>query len=459
MKIKITKNQNNHEFIEINDIKKNAKRKKKLKNKIKIKSKIRIWLFGLVCMFVGFEFSFCLSQFNNFFEYFIRGRFKEHFNNSELNQILSNLNGFFFIGGFFSSISSSKILQVFSPRLLFLVSMILIAISYLVQSWSPLIVMYIARFFTGYFIILNVILGPLILSHCCPPSYVGKLGSLFGIFNAFGVLMASLVKSKVTESYWFFFFNIPSILEVSKFVIFIFFFNFESPYFVFNRLNEKLKKENTPSKYDEAIESIEKTNLNVYNLATEQFDLKLKNDFFKDKQVEKLMNKFYLPSCIEEQKEILFEAIKKYYEERRKLTGVFKTCFSKTFRKQLLIGLLLHFARQMTGSGVVILYTKKLYQILEFSNSELLVTFGGKLTRNRIRCGQLHFYVPDRPLRAKVLVVGGPLEPGDQLLDSFVRIRNECQDSRGRWHLLVFDRFHQFFGWNVISVSSRNNAN
>lgn len=329
------------------------------------KSPLKVYIFGLSCMQVAFQFSLCLSQLNNFFEYLMRGKFGDSVLPEKYNSIQSNLNALFLAGGFTCSVTSGPILKRCSPRFLFVLSMVLIMALNVVQTVSPLPGMYVSRFCIGYLIIFNLFLGPLMVSHCCPSTFVGFLGSFFGFFNAFGMFSATLIKSEVSRKYWFVFFNFPTLFELVRLVIFFVFFNYESPYHIFSKLVAEQTKKKSPKEAPT-------------DQSTEEYDRnQLRKAFNKNKEIRKLVLDLYHKEDVSKQKQYLFTIIEKYYQDRRKLQGVFKTAFSREYRKQFFLGFVLNFARQMTGISVIVLYTKKLYQLLDFRNPELLVTIGG----------------------------------------------------------------------------------
>lgn len=409
-------------------------------------------------MLVAFQFSFCLSQFNNFFEYFARGRFASGLSSAEANSVLSYLNGLFLAGGFVSSLTSSQILGLFSPRALFLVSMALVTLCYLAQTWGPLGLMYAARFLAGYFIILNVILGPLMVSHCCPPAFVGKLGSLFGFFNAFGILMSSLVKSKVTEEYWFLFFNIPTFIEALRLLAFLLCFGFESPFFVFLSLSKRLRKAKEKEKQGRG-QSPEPPQTGAPLDSQSDFaDAQLKEAFFADARLNSLLQTTYFPKDVEARKAYLFKVIEQYFRERQSLRGFFKTACSRSFRAQFWIGCLLHFARQGTGISVIVIYSKKLFQILDFGDPELLVTFAGSLTRRFLRGGQLCLHFLHRPLWKEVPLVCGAADPGSELPPAALRADNGIEGAGGGGHLPLSDGLHQLLRRHDFPLPGGNHA-
>jgi hypothetical protein len=280
----------------------------------------------------------------------MRGKFGARVSVQDYNSIQSNLNAAFLGGAFLCSLTSGRVLQFFSPRKLFIGSMLGIMVLNIIQTVSPLIGMYISRFCIGYLIIFNLFLGPLMVSHICPSVFVGILGSFFGFFNALGMFISSLIKSELAEKYWFIFFNLPTIFEFLRLIVFCIWFPYESPYHVFNIL---LRSQTTFNREE------------------------LRNSFFGDERVHLLVKDIYVRKEMAQQKEYLFMIIEKYHHDRQQLKGVCETAFSVEYRKQFSIGFVLNFARQMTGISVIVLYTKKLYQILEFSDPELLVTIGG----------------------------------------------------------------------------------
>ena len=333
----------------------------------KCKSPFKVYAFGLSCIQVTFQFTLSLTKLNNFFEYLMRGKFNDSVPPEHYNSIQSNLNALFLAGAFACSVTSGRILDKFSPRSLFTLSMILIILLNIVETVSSLWGMYLARFCIGYLIVFNLFVGPLMVSHCCPSEFVGFLGSFFGFFTALGMFVASLIKSEVSGKYWYVFLNLPTVFEALRLVLIRVFFFYESPYFVFNRLVLDQKRRFLKDSLDSHSTSVHF----VYDRD------ELQRSFCKHKEVKKLVNALYHKRDSQAQKEYLFTVIEKYHRDRCKLDGVWKTAFSKEYRRQFFVGVVINFAGQMTGISVIVLYSKNLYQLLDFGDPELLVSAGG----------------------------------------------------------------------------------
>jgi hypothetical protein len=215
----------------------------------------------------------------------------------------------------------------------------------------------------------------MMMSHVCPSAYVGVLGTFFGFFNALGMLTATFLKSKAAQKYWYLYYNLPTVFELCRLVIICFFLPYESPYYVFGKLRKNQIKENkTPSTL-----SIQTGN-SAQN-KTSYNEEKLEKAFINNPEVNILVSHFYSEENQLPQKKYLFMIINKYYQDRRRLKGIWKTAFSVKFRKQLLIGLVLNCASQMTGISALSLYTKHLFQMLKYTDPELLVTLGGNINK------------------------------------------------------------------------------
>ena len=348
----------------------------------KCRSKAYALFFGMLHIFGGFYIGFYMAQFSTFFEYFIRGKFKGAIEPREYDNIQSLLNTIIIFRGIVSTIASVKIIETQSPKIIVYSLSLGMIIFVFIQVWLPLPVIYVCRFFIGFIMVFYSFIHPQMVNHCCPSKFSGFVGSMFGFFIGIGVLVASSVTSDISEKYWYIFLCIPLPIELFRLIMFFFVFPIESPYYVFEQIEKNLKNEskNIEKNTEKDLKKIENSNKNKENDKTNQQEL-IKKKFLEHKEINKIVNAFYVKEDIESHKIFLFNSIFRYQEEKKKSTGVFSTMCSKEFKKPFLMGILLNLANQLTGINVIILYSKQIYTSLNFSNPELFVFLGSKFNK------------------------------------------------------------------------------
>ena len=205
-------------------------------------NKIKVWAFGLLYASSGFLLGFCIAQFNNFFQFFARGKFGETLPPKDYDNVQSILNGCLVGGALLSSLTAGYLLKYVSTRLLSLLCILVIFLATTLQIWVPLELLYLCRVFIGYVIIFYTYSGPVMIIQCLPGRFIGPLGSIFGLFLNLGVLIAYTVTSDISEDYWEVFLSLPVFFEFIRFVILIFCFYIESPFYVYSSLIKSIKK-------------------------------------------------------------------------------------------------------------------------------------------------------------------------------------------------------------------------
>ena len=321
-------------------------------------SKFKIYLFGITNIFAGFVIGFNVTQFATFFEYFMQGKFGDSIESVEYDGIQSILNSCTLIGLTLTSMFSSKIVQTQSPLFLTLVMQILLIIVTNLQIFMPLIGLYIVRTLLGMVTCFLYMLGPIMVNECLPSQFTSTIGTMFSISLAISIIASSSVSSDIARQYWYLFLNICSVYELIRFLILLLVVRYESPYYVFYKLNKTLEEE--VNKKDKPMD-------------TEDFKASLENKFTSDARIKKLVSDFYVKEDQESTKLYLFENIYNYMEEKKKMGGIFKLACSQKFRKQFLLACLFNFSNQFTGINIVLLYSKQIYIQLGFTNPDLLV--------------------------------------------------------------------------------------
>ena len=318
------------------------------------KSFIKVWIFGILTSSGGLIQGFYIAQFNNFFEFFARGKFDDSLQPKDYNEAQSILNGCLVVGGILCTIFGGFFFKYVSPKFLTVIFIIISSLLGIIQIWASLIMLYVLRVIIGFFVCLYTYLGPIMISEYLPSRFVGPLGAFFYITYTFGVLIAFMITSDISEEYWEVFLNVPVYIDLVRLIIFIWFFYIESPYYVYNSLAKNIKS------------------------TKENFKANLKDAFMKDKRVDKLVKAFFKREDYDTHKRFLFRKIDQSLSNQKKSTGIIQKAFSKKYRKIFTIVVMLNIANQVTGIGIIVLYSKQVLINLEFKNVSLLVSMSGK---------------------------------------------------------------------------------
>ena len=314
-----------------------------------------IWVFGILAVSGGLYMGFFLGQFNNFFEFFARGKFKQFVVPRDYDAIQSLLNGCLSIGGFLCTLTGGYLFEYVPYRFLMIGCMAVMIFSNLLQIWAPLMLMYVLRVIIGYTMCFYTFIGPIMVSQCLPSRFVGPLGSCFYVASTTGMLIAFTISSDISEEYWEIFLNIPVFIEIIRLFFYLSFFYIESPFYVYRSIVKSKKK---------------------------NLELNIKRAFIENKHVNKLVCLFFKKEDHLGQKEFLFNQIDEIFSKKIEDAGILRTACSKQYRKPFTIVFMLNAANPMTGIVIIILYSRQIFESLEFNNLGFLVLMGGKFNLN-----------------------------------------------------------------------------
>ena len=316
------------------------------------RSIIKTWIFGIFSASGGFFYGFYFGQFNNFFEFFIRGKFEESIQPKDYDGVQSILNGFIVSGGLLCSILGGTLLKNFSPKLLTLICMISLFILNTLQIWAPLYMLYAIRFLIGFVVCLYSYLGPIMVARCLPSKFVGPLGAWYNITLNIGLLAAYAITSDISEQYWEIFLCVPVLFELFRFILFVGFFYVESPYFAYSSIVKSSDPENPT--------------------------FSIKDAFMKDPHINKLVETFFKEEDYGKQKRFLYNKINHYFSQQAKAKGIIKTACSKETKASFVAASILSMTQQLTGITFIHQYSRQIFIDLGFENASLLVLMGGK---------------------------------------------------------------------------------
>jgi hypothetical protein len=216
------------------------------------------------------------------------------------------------------------------------------------------------------------------MNQICPSDFSGPLGMIFSFLIGIGGMVGSSIVGDVAEKYWYIFLCFIFPTELIRFILMIFVYPYESPYYVYSQISKKIKKKFSKNPDSDKI--------------IEDVDEMIKDEFLDNDEVNRLVKDFYVPNDFYKQKLYLYNVISKYEEQKSQFKGICATAFSTKFRRQFFMGIVLNLGNQLTGINVFFLYAKQIYQDLGFSNSNLLVFLGSN--SNKILDCLLVLYFP-----------------------------------------------------------------
>lgn len=337
-------------------------------------SKYKIIVFGVILTYNGIFMGIGFAKFSTFFTYFMKGKFGSRVASSEYNDILSLLNTMFVLGMTVSSIFTIKLFQWFSLTKLQLVFIVCIIVTVFLQIWADLTALYVLRFVIGFFSGGLFILGPILVNQCIPSSFTGAFGLLFSIFIALGITISSSISEKISQRYWQVFLVVLVPMELFRLMMIIGFCRYESPYHVYKTISNSVEKKL-------ALPSTQlgsRGELTGLNSASESIK-KLKYDkFIAHPKVRLLVRSFYQKSSWQMQKKFMFQFIHKFFEDKKMLKGVCQTAWSRDFRKQFLVSLVLYASNQLTGVNIYVMYSNQVLVGLGMEDPNFYIFLSGK---------------------------------------------------------------------------------
>jgi MFS family permease len=310
--------------------------------------------------------------------------------------IKSILNTAFNGGGFLCTLTSTVFINNFDRRSLFLgFSTIMMVLSF-VQSFLPLIGLYIVRCFIGYIAFFYSILCPMIVTETLPETYTGSINSTFFMFFTIGVQSAFFIKGQFAEDYYYIVYCIPIVIEIIRMGLFLIFFNIETPRYIyidnFKQYQIELELDDT---YDEDYEE---------KLITESMQKdQMTKKFSEDTRIKKFLKVFYKNHKHKINTKFLNSEYFKQISKKKSSLSPLKLAFSKEYRKQTFIGLLLNLNSQLSGINIIVFYSKNLFAKLGFSNPEGLSSIVNSFN---VLGSILNIFTSDRIGRKKQITIG-----------------------------------------------------
>ncbi|EGR28024.1 major facilitator superfamily protein, putative [Ichthyophthirius multifiliis] len=249
--------------------------------------------------------------------------FKTSQENIALYQAL--LTCFIPLGASVGSLSSGKLLDIFSRRTSSIICDMFGIISSFMSQFSNIKYLPLSRFLAGITTGLNSSIVPLYIQEISPNEVSGKMGIIFNMGINMGIIFATFLgiffsqkPSQKDEDYWRFVFIFPAFICVSRYLILKFIYNFETPLF--------------------------------YALKSEDY------------LCEKSLKIIYKNEYVQEIKDQIQNQAQKIKNQKES----FKNMISIKYRKRLTIGCLLQIFQQWSGINAVIMYSGQIFgQLLD----------------------------------------------------------------------------------------------
>lgn len=347
--------------------------------RIKLKNPIKNQILGLVIVSSGFFYGFTLCEFNNFFEYFIEGKFKDTIKLSDYNSINALLNTFMTMGGLTATLLSGFLINKLSLRTLVISSCLLHILFRFLQIWCNLPGLYVCHLCIGFIIATNCYICQMYILDLFPKEYVGFLNSSTGFFVSAGIITASFMKSTWTLDYWELVIFLPGFVDIVRLFFILLLFRYKTPFQILKGIDSKMEFSNPNSLQsnsqtsecliDESKDS--KTKGESGNFGKSESNSLLYDEFSSNPETQSYLDNFCEK---EEEEQSLAHYFAEYLHKKNENSegSLMSVLFNKKFRLQIWIGILINLLTQLTGTATVEFYSKTIFTGLNFSNPESL---------------------------------------------------------------------------------------
>lgn len=335
-------------------------------DKTQVSYRGRAYVYGFTCTITGLIFGFSISMLNNFFVHYMQGRFPS-ISITKYDNIESLMNTFFNLGALLCCITSSYFMG-FSRKWLNISFSVATILVNALQIPAPLEMVYVLRFILGYMSCYYTMLGPMMVQETLPNKYVGRIGSFFYLFIASGVQMSFSFTFDWVTDYYYVVLLFPAVIELIRIIVYILFFNIETPLFVYESLGKQIKSESEAS--DQSGSELNQDLVDPSNAVIEEGQYFER--FRRDARIRLFLDRFYAPEVQDTVVRELFEEYTARSQKSKDSTGIWKIMTSKTYRKQFFLVAVINFANQMTGINVIIFYSSNMFKQLGFANPTFL---------------------------------------------------------------------------------------
>jgi MFS family permease len=371
------------------------------KNQIPVKSKAKVYILGLTISLCGFYFGFSLTEFNNFFEYFMKGKFNTSIKESRYHSINAYLNTYVTLGGLLCVFLSGFILQKLRLKTVVIITCIVHITARIGMVLLGLNLLYVCRFIIGFVICFNSFTCPIYIADLLPKRFIGFLGSCYVGFMSLGIIVAMFMKYSWTISFWWTITLIPAFLDFLRVILLGVVFNYESPKSLVKEIPKETIRISRISNYGKNI-NFETSEDNTNAESMDEKEVKnpllglddLKNKFIKKPEMQRYLEGLYDEENFDKVIDEIMDDFENSYGKKKK-RSMFRMVFNKSYRLQFFIAVVVNALNQLTGINAINFYSKIIFKQLHFSEAETLTILCGKhlfiklralIFRLRIRC-------------------------------------------------------------------------
>lgn len=299
-----------------------------------IRSPASVVFYGVLLSSTALFFGYCIGVFNPFFKPFIEEVYGVH-KLEEQDAIKSKINFYFLVGGTLACLFSSALIEAlgrYKFLLLICLSTILAGFGLMIKG---LFVLYACRMILGFISCSSTMICPLMIKELIPERFNAPIAGSFYIFLTGGILLSTLMSEAWLTKYWQLVLAGPAILEIPKFLLYLFVYRIESPKTI-------LAKSSNPQT------ELQENYLHIYDAEGSRL------------HTDRVMNEFNTTSA-------------------GKPAVTFGSLFTAEYRLAFMIGLLLNFLNQATGINFLVLYSTDIFANLGLSNPAALTSMLGLL--------------------------------------------------------------------------------
>ena len=358
---------------------------------IAVKSVSKVYILGLTISLCGFYFGFTFTEFNNFFEYFMHGKFGHSIKETQYHSINANLNTFITLGGLFCVFTSSFLLQAFRLKTVVLATCLVHIMARALMLFANLECLYVCRFMIGYIICFNSFTCPMYIADLLPKRFIGFLGSCYVGFMSLGIIVAMFMKYPWTVPFWWIVVLIPAILDLFRAILLGFVFNLESTKSLLRDVSKEAIRSSRMSNFEKEIyldlTEHERTETFDTDVAKEQMDIEkemknrllgnesLKKQLYEMPEMQRYLHEFYF----EEDYDSVIQGVLNNFENSysKKKRSILKMMFDKSYKLQFFIAIVVNALNQLTGINAINFYSKIIFKQLHFQSAETLTILCG----------------------------------------------------------------------------------
>lgn len=198
-------------------------------NQLQMDERCKVWLFALVSVSGGYIFAYTFIMFNNFFPFFVSGKFGDQLAGKDLSWVHSGLNSVYAVGMLVSALTSSIFFKWAGRHVIFTVNSLCVVIASVLQVFVGLELFFVCRFVQGYCAAFHKILGIVMIKEYLLKEEIGRFGAIMYLFMCSGYISVFYLKYDWTATYWYLIILFPALFESIRIALFYRYFFFDSP--------------------------------------------------------------------------------------------------------------------------------------------------------------------------------------------------------------------------------------